>query len=257
MKNTIEQHPSVSLYCDNQNVFLNQEEANLLLDFTKSKGRLRCQNVYYNSECNNHSDINKQRLENIGYECKNVPCPLKNSADNQLIADCLDDNDHNCLGSTVIIVSGDGDFAKLVKALKGWGKKVIILARRGNVKQRLTELADEFHFIDELPQLVGNKTEPSTDGALSSITYEDAIACLREAIKTALSQNKDTTFSSIGKLMRNNKRFPGYQGVSSIRKADGNNFSRFSKFINAAVAEGKVKIINQELFLIEEDKLAA
>lgn len=40
-------------------------------------------------------------------------------------------------------------------------------------------------------------------------------------------------------------------------KPDGKPFSRFSKFVDVAVKDGKVKMQNQQLFLIELDKLAA
>ncbi len=42
--------------------------------------------------------------------------------------------------------------------------------------------------------------------------------------------------------MRLNQQFPNYQGVSSIRKPDGTTFSKFSKFVEAVEAEGKVQV---------------
>jgi uncharacterized LabA/DUF88 family protein len=252
--------PLVYLAWDLQNVKCKQNDlpnlGNKLLEFCKQQGSLSCQIVYYNSQHKNQASA-KSVLESIGFKGVDVPCHLKNSADYRLIADCISKVAFKPSPDIIVLVLGDWDFAALISVLRAFGKKVIVFAQRGNESKKLMNIVDEFHFIDELPQLVSGKTEPKTDGALPYITYDDAIACLLEAIKTALSQRKHTTFSLIGNMMRNNKRFPGYQGVSSIRKADGKKFSCFSKFINAAVAEGKVKMINQELFLIEEDKLAA
>ena len=257
---TSQQKPLVSLYWDLQNVYSMQEQCNLLLAFANSKGHLIGKKVYYNSQCKNQGSA-KDKLKSLGFNCIDVPCPLKNSADNQLLADCIEDVNNHLSPDRIILVSGDGDFAKLVLTLQNLGKNIIILAQRGNVKQRLIELVkDDFHFVDELPHLVEDKSKPQTTSLQSQIAYKDAIECLIEAIKTALSKGKRTEYGSIGKLMRGSQRFPNYHGVSSIRKHDGTTFSNFSKFVDAAIADGKVRVQTagkyQELFLITEDRLA-
>ena len=54
--------------------------------------------------------------------------------------------------------------------------------------------------------------------------------------------------------MRSNKRFSNYCGVLCIRKSDGTTFGKFTKFIDAVAAEGKVQVQTvgqfKELFLI-------
>ncbi|GET40038.1 NYN domain-containing protein [Microseira wollei] len=244
----------VTLYCDLQNVYSILEHAELLLAFAKSKGRVISKKVYYNSQCKNQASA-KDKLKSLGCDCVDVPCPIKNSADNQMIADCLEAIDSNSCPDIVILVSGDGDFVKLVRILHKLGKKVIILAQRGNVKQKLKELADEFYFLDDLPQLVEGMTQKETDSVQCQIAYNKAIEYLHEAIKTALSKGESTNFSRIDNLMR--QLFPCYKGVSSICKPDGKKFSKFSKFVEAAVKHGKVRMQNQQLLLIEADKLAA
>lgn len=143
-------------------------------------------------------------------------------------------------------------------SLQAKGKMVIIFARRGNANQTLKKLANNFHFVDELPNLVGDKVLPqNTHVQPQTISYEDAIKCLIEAIETAL-QGKCTRVEIIGKLMRSNKRFPNYCGVSCIRKSDGTTFGKFTKFIDAVAAEGKVQVQTvgqvKELFLIKKDR---
>lgn len=244
---------SVYLYVDHQNVKLTPEEAKLLKDFASTKGRLVCQRAY--SDWQRENQAFAKALDSFGYNRIDVPCPLKNSADNQLIADCIEDVDNHLSPDIVILLSGDGDFVKLVRILQRLGKKVIIFAQRGNVKQRLIELVqDDFHFVDELPSLVADKTKPQTTFVQSQLTYKDAIECLIEAIKAALSKGKSTEYGLIGNLMRRSQRFPNYQGVSSIRRHDGTTFSNFSKFVAAVVEDGKVRVQTtgkcKELFLI-------
>ncbi|MFB8790279.1 MAG: NYN domain-containing protein [Potamolinea sp.] len=246
---------SVGIYWDLQNVSLNQKQANCLLDFANFKGHLIHKKVYYNSLCQDQASA-KDKLESLGFYCVDVPCPLKNSADNQLKSDVLDDISNNLPPDTVILVSGDGDFANPVGILQKLGKKVIIIAQRGNVKQKLKELADEFYFVDELFKLVEDKAEPKIASIQSKMTYEDAIDCLLEAIKTALSKGKCTALGYINKLMRSSQRFPNYQGVSSILKPDGKTFLKFSKFVDAVVKEGKIRRQKEEVFLVEVEQLA-
>jgi NYN domain len=244
----------VSIYWDYQNAKLSLEQIQSLLDFAKSKGRLIRQNLYYNSQCENQCAA-IGNIASLNFNCIDVPCPLKNSADNQLIADCLEEIHSNLSPDTFILISGDGDFVKLVLNLQKLDKKVISIAQSGNVKQKLKELADEFYFVNKLPKLVANETESQTTVVKSQIIYHEAIEYLTEAIKTALHQGKPTVFGYIDKLMR--QRCANYQGASSILTPNGKAFSRFSKFVDAAVKDGKVKMQNQQLFLIELDKLAA
>lgn len=209
--------PLVSIYWDLQNVYSMQEYADVLLAFANAKGRLISTKVYYNSLCKNQAAV-KDALSHLGFNCCDVPCPLKNSADNQLIADGIDDVFSNPSPDIVILVSGDGDFAKWVCNLQKLDKKVIIFAQRGNVKQTLVELVkDDFHFVDELPKLL-EKAQIQTTSMPPQIAYEDATEHLIAAMKTALSQGKRTRFSLIDDLMRRSQHFPRYQGFSSICK---------------------------------------
>ncbi|MEH1846966.1 MAG: NYN domain-containing protein [Nostoc sp.] len=198
-KQTSQKQLKVFIYCDYQNAKLNLEQAKLLLVFAKSKGRLIGKNIYYNSQCKNQA-AGKNNLDSVGYTCFDVPCPLKNSADNQLIADCLEDIHSNLSPDIVILISGDGDFVKLVHNLQKLGKQVIIFAQVGNVKQKLKELADKFYFIDKLSELVENNTQFKTTSLDAKINYNEAIECLTKAITTTLSQGKRTEFCYIATL---------------------------------------------------------
>lgn len=153
--------PSVGVYVDLQNVLSIKKYGNFLLDFAQLKGDLILKKAYYNSQCQHQIPIMK-KLGSLGVDCVDVPCPLKNSADNQLKSDLIDAINDSRTPEIFIVVSGDGDFANSVDVLRKLDKTVIVFAQRGNVKQKLIELADEFHFVDELPTLINHKNQPDT-----------------------------------------------------------------------------------------------
>lgn len=194
-------------------------------------------------------------------KCVDVPDHSENSADYRLMADCvlLFAPKPSPSPNTIILVLEDWDYAGLICILKALGKKVIIFAQRGSENPRLIKLVgnENFYFVDELPQLVGNsnKTPPQNTAIMSQINCKEAIEYLIEAIKTASSQGKPTVFGRIDKLMR--QRCANYQGCSSISTDDGKKFKSFSQFIDVAVKDGKIRKQNQELFLTELEILAA
>jgi len=247
---TTHQQPLVSIYCDLQNVLSIKNQANFLLAFAQSKGRIDCKSLYYNSQHQNQASA-KDNLKSVGFNCVDVPSDLKNSADNQLIADCIKRVALKPSPDRIIFVLGDRDFAGLICVLHSLGKKVIIFAQRGSASQTLIKLVgnDNFYFVDELPQLVSEKNQLQITSIKSQINYNEAIEYLVKAIKIALSQGKSTVLGYINNLMR--EHFPNYQGVSCICTPDGEKFSRFSKFVDVAVKEGKVRMQNQKLLLIE------
>ena len=245
---------TISMYIDHQNVNLSQSEARALLRFASAKGQLVCKKLYYNSQCSDQN-LAKKLWESCALTCVDVPCPLKNSADNQLVADCISDNS-NFYPNLFVIVSGDGDFLGLVNTLQQLNKKVIVIARKGNVKQKLIENANEFHFIDKLPEISYSDLSQGTQ-----VVYEDAVLCLIEAIKIAVSRSQRTTYTKIDRLMRQNQDFPKYQGVSSICGRNGKKFTRFKQFIDAVAHDGTVRVQNsgtcQEVLLLKANQCAA
>ncbi|MEH2422993.1 MAG: NYN domain-containing protein [Nostoc sp.] len=257
-KQTSQHQNYIGIFADIQNVSSIKGKGHLLLEFAQSKGRIGCKNVYYNLHYIDQVSI-KNELENLGIKGVNVPEHSENSADYRLISDCINWVAFNPSVKIIIFVLGDWDYAGLICILKALGKKVIVFAQRGSENPKLIKLVgnENFYFVDELPQLVGNsnKTQPQNTGIVSQINYNEAIEYLIEAINTALSQGKPTIFGCIDKLMR--QRCANYQGCSSISMPDGKKFKSFSQFIDIAVKDGKVKNQGQELFLVQLDKLAA
>lgn len=239
---------SVSIYCDCQNVKLNEKTVSLLQNFAKLIGTLLSTKLYYNSLTNNKC----LGIPNVIY--KDVPCSLKNSLDNQIVFDLIKDIRQSQSPDIIILVSGDGDFIDSVEILKDKGKHVIVIAQSGNVKAELIESASKFYYLNNLQQLMVEfaeslTSEAPTQIASSEVNYREAIKYLIQAVQTALSQNKSTGLGYIDGLMR--KSFPSYQGYSCIRTDNSGKFSSFSKFVQAVVKDGKITMKNNYLFLAE------
>jgi uncharacterized LabA/DUF88 family protein len=253
---TVQKQDSVAIFCDFQNVSSIKKYADLLLDFAKIQGNVNWKNFYYSSHHKNQVDA-KNKFASLAFNCVDVPDSSKNSADYRLITDCVNTIAFNPSLNLVILVLGDWDFAGLICILKQMRKKVVILAQKGSVSSKLINLvgAENFHFIDDLRKLVGDKTQPRTTVINSQISYNEAVEYLIATVKNALRQNQPTHYSYIGKLMR--QLFPKYQGVASISTPNGKKFKNFGQFVDMVIKEGKIIRQNQELFLRELDKIPA
>lgn len=246
----------VSLYWDYENISQMENRAKLLIDFAQTRGYLVNQNIYAKASIWQQDKSNaKVIFKKLGFACIDVPPDSKNAVDFKLVIDCIAESFNNISTNLFILVTADGDYETLVHELQSRGKKVIIFYHPHKVSQRLIQIADEFYPVEKLPELVENKAKILDVPA--KITYKEAIQCLIEAIKVAVKQGKSTTFPIIDSMMRLNQQFPNYQGVLSIRKPDGTTFSKFSKFVEAVKAEGKVQVRTvgklKELLLIEKD----
>ncbi|WP_377478765.1 MAG: NYN domain-containing protein [Microcoleus anatoxicus] len=156
--------PLAALYCDIQNVHLTQKQAKLLLDFARAKWRLDCLKAYYNSYFQNQLLANNQ-LEYLGFQGVDIPSKDKNSADKQLIFDCLKRVAIKPSPDIIILVSGDRDFAPLISLMLAVGKTIIVFSQRDSASKKLINLVgdDHFHYIDDLPSLFAGNTQNKAD----------------------------------------------------------------------------------------------
>jgi uncharacterized LabA/DUF88 family protein len=147
------QSQRVAMFWDSQNVYLNQKQAELLVAFAKSKGRLEQPKNYYNSHKKNEFTDQIWR-EKLGFQGVDVPSG-KNSADKQLVFDCIKRVAIKPSPDIIILVLGDRDFAGLITVLNALGITVIVFARRQSASQKLINLVgeDNFHDVDELSSL--------------------------------------------------------------------------------------------------------
>jgi uncharacterized LabA/DUF88 family protein len=241
------QKHSVSIYWDCQNVHINPFLAQYFKIFAESRGELVALKAYANWLQEN--PVFPERLQELGYDCIHVSITKKNSVDEKVINDGEKQLDRDP-PSLLILVTNDGDFAPLVRQYKAKGIPVIIFGSR-KMSKKLQKLADQVYFVDQLPELF----ELSEQIAPNTISYSDAIACLIESIQIVMQKGKRATLSYVNQIMGDNSSFPNYQNVSSIRKQDGMTFSRFHKFIEAAMKDGIIGMrVNgdlQELFLVK------
>ncbi len=147
------QSQRVAMFWDSQNVYLNQKQAELLVAFPKSKGRLEQPKNYYNLHTKNEFTDQIWR-EKLGFQGVDVPSG-KNSADKQLVFDCIKRVAIKPSPDIIILALGDRDFAGLITVLKALGITVIVFARRKSASQKLINLVgeDNFHDVDELSSL--------------------------------------------------------------------------------------------------------
>ena len=230
---------------DSQNVRLDEKSLSILLEFARLQEKIVTANYYFNSSCSGQNN-KKQQLEKLEFfgvkiEFIDVPCSLKNSADNQLKSDFLDLINSSIPPNQIILVSGDGDFASVVTtASNKYNIQVTIIAHKGNIKKKLTEIAP-YYFIEDLEKEIESKT---------MIPYAEAVKYLIKSIQLCIKQKKSTSLSYIEGLMR--KQCPNYQGCSSILRPDqaGKTFSKWLSFISMVANDGKIKLEKQQLLLV-------
>ncbi len=142
----------VSIYWDFENVRV-PHQALSLMDFAQSRGNVVTNKVY--SHWRRETRNSKYVLDRCGFERIDVWGEFKNSADWELKSDCRVELDSSWSPDIIILVSGDGGFASLVRELQHQEKQVIVFGRRGVTSYKLIDLADEFYFAEQLCQLVG------------------------------------------------------------------------------------------------------
>jgi hypothetical protein len=142
----------VSIYWDFENVRV-PDQAECLMDFAQSRGNVVTKKVY--SHWWRETRTSEYVLYRCGFERIDVWGEFKNSADWELKSDCRAELDSSWSPDIIILVSGDGGFASLVRELRLHGKQVIVFGRRGGTSPKLIWLADEFYFAQELCWLVG------------------------------------------------------------------------------------------------------
>ena len=153
-KQTKQSQAPVHIYWDLQNVHLTQKQAELLVNFAKSKGRLDCFKIYYNSQ-NKNQLLAKNNVEYLGCQGVDVRSKDKNSVDKALTFDWIKRVVIKPYPEIIILVSGDRDFAPLISLMLAVGKIIIVFGRRKSASQKLINLVgeDNFHDVDELSSL--------------------------------------------------------------------------------------------------------
>ena len=142
---------SVAILCDWQNVKGTQTQLRSLLSFACKIGTIVLKRVY--AHWRREGFQWEELFDDLDFDCFNVPSSKhkKNNVDKKLIAHCRQQILNNPDITTVILLSGDGDFKGLVHDLKAKGKKVIVIGEcLKKTSRKLIKLADEFHLLNQL-----------------------------------------------------------------------------------------------------------
>jgi len=146
-----QQQALVSIYWDYQNIPTLKLAQDLLL-LASGFGYVVNRKVYdYWEQRNKAAQVT---LRSLNFECSHEPVKIKNAVDFNLFGDCCSEGSSSLYPHTFIIVSGDGYGKILIRKLQEKGKKVIIVARKGNDSHNLKKLADRFYLVDELPKSI-------------------------------------------------------------------------------------------------------
>lgn len=146
----------VAIFWDWQNVKATEKQIRCLMMFAYAKGHVVLEQAYAD-----WGQENKKLADLLAdsFDCINVPSSKdkKNRADFKLIGHCRQRVLRNPDISTVILLSGDGDFTGLVDELKDNGKKVIVVAHyEKNTNRKLIKIADEFNFLGQIEKRFSN-----------------------------------------------------------------------------------------------------
>lgn len=142
---------SVAILYDWQNVRGTQEQFCCLIAFACRRGTIAFKRVYAHWRRENSQW--EEVFDDLEFECINTPSSKrkKNNADRKLIAHCRQQILPHPEITTVILLSGDGDFKGLVHDLKAQGKEVIVIAQSlKKTSSKLRQVADEFHLLQQL-----------------------------------------------------------------------------------------------------------
>ncbi len=174
---TIAGRPKAIVVMDWQNIFLSyknqhnspfgRNEMSCLDDYIHRYYDVITKRAYTDSSTDKSS---KEILDDLDYTIVNVPSKLrpspdskkehiKNAVDIELALSVYEDVLKIKGLSTVILLSGDGDFLPLVKRIKAKGIKIIIMSRKISLSRRLEKFANQVIYLEHLIPPTGESDE--------------------------------------------------------------------------------------------------
>ncbi|MBI1800136.1 MAG: NYN domain-containing protein [Chloroflexi bacterium] len=148
---------------------------------------------------------------------------------------------------TFVLVTGDRDFVPLVKTIREFGKRAVVIGVAGAASAHLAQAADEFFFYH---QITDNLKPPEKEKVKARDPYDTLI----EAVKLARQRGYVATLASLKLLMT---ELIGDFDESKYKDSRGKPIQRFKDFVKEAERKGKVKLFStgtiNEVFLPNED----
>lgn len=189
----------ISIFIDAANLYFAASQASLRIDYNQlhtwfsSKSNLISLNYYtaFDPEDKKQEEFLKD-LEKNG--CNIIKKPIKvfenmikGNMDIELAVDALSQqNDYDVL----VLISGDGDFTYLIKALEKQGKKSIVLGIGGFTSYELHQEADNYFFLNRISKVW------QTPGKLKTLEVVEDDHSSQEKNKTI---TKPTTVKNVSK----------------------------------------------------------
>jgi len=160
-------------------------------------------------------------LHELGIELTEIPDRAitgKNSADIRLVVDAMELSYTKSHIDTIVIVSGDSDFAPLVAQLKENGKRVIGVGMRDSTSNLLADNCDEFIYYEDIGAPAGAPVLRDDVPRKRKPAYKQ----LFEAIEALQRENVGVMHSSLVKdaMKRKNPSFTessyGYKSFTQL-----------------------------------------
>ena len=226
----------VSVYIDGANLYFAAQVASLKIDYKQlytwfqSKSKSVKLNYYtaFDPEDTKQIDFLNQ-MEDTGYRIIKKPIKIyenftKGNMDIELAVDALMQLEEY---ETLVLISGDGDFNYLVKALDQQGKKSIVLGIGGFTSFELHQEADNYFFLNRISKVWQTPKKVGVKSSQPVIIIDDFGAkkadeeVLKPKIKKEVSTEKKTPKTKTKKV-ESKKKVPVRLKVKkkSVEKSD-------------------------------------
>jgi hypothetical protein len=148
---------------------------------------------------------------------------------------------------TFVLVTGDRDFVPLIKTIREFGKRAVVIGVAGASSAHLAQSADEFFFYH---QITDNLKPPEKEKTKIRDPYETLV----EAVKLARQRGYVATLASVRLLMT---ELMGDFDQTKYKDNRGKPILKFKDFVKEAERRSKVKLFStgsiNEVFLPNED----
>jgi hypothetical protein len=148
---------------------------------------------------------------------------------------------------TFVLVTGDRDFVPLIKTIREFGKRAVVIGVAGAASAHLAQSADEFFFYH---QITDNLKPPEKEKPRIRDPYDTLV----DAVKLARQRGYVATLASLKLLMA---ELMGEFVESKYKDGRGKPIQKFKDFVKEAERRNKVKLFStgtiNEVFLPNED----
>jgi uncharacterized protein (TIGR00288 family) len=180
----------VGLFVDESNIFHSVRESlgrqfrikhEALLEFAKSIGEVIVAKIYTSYDSEQNKEISFfLAMRYLGYQVVREPLVKSYAGENHgnldtVIAYDIGKEEPNL--DVIILVSGDGDFAPLVRRLNYSGKYVIVIGVENCTNPNLIIDSNEFVFASEVPGFIKEEKHSDQNYSLEFRQNDDAFLC--------------------------------------------------------------------------------